>query len=149
MSWYVLSCKPTHTLDIVGVLNLHHIRAWTPWAKDTVSRPDRNPDVIRPLLPGYIFIEAEHLAYAEQVRDKKLTTPFEKLKIDNRTLILRDDEIHHLKIRPGLSLGQSACIAAGPGKGLCGTVEDADQLGILLNVHGELKYIPPFLLDAV
>lgn len=114
-----------------------------------VDNPGRYPTKTEAILPGFLFIDTEHLPYAEQILARKLTPHFEKLKIDKRLVILRDEEIQDLKIAPLLTTGQTVCFSAGPLKGQLGTIEIVNDLDLLLNVGGDLKYVPSFLLDVV
>jgi transcriptional antiterminator RfaH len=144
--WVVVNTHPHRENLALDNLARQQFTAYCPVVSKTVKHARRIQDVLRPLFPGYVFVQID----ADRQRWRPILSTFgvrSLVSFGERLSYLDDEFIQSLKtrevdgaiVRPvsPYQIGQKVCITRGPFDGLVATIiamSEKDRLVVLMDI---------------
>jgi transcriptional antiterminator RfaH len=144
-AWAVVNTQPHRECIALENLTRQAFKAWCPMVRRRVRHARRAHDLLRPLFPGYLFVNLSPQLRWRQIMSTAGVRML--VRFGEQPAFLADDFIQELKsheingeiMRPAnaLVVGQTVHLVDGPFSGLVGTIiemDDKDRLVVLMNL---------------
>lgn len=158
--WCIIRTSAGRTLGLMASLSVAGIEAWTPRQILRKSKPGRagrkpvNVEAEQAMLPGYLFVRAEHVRDLAAIRrlPASIHAPFSFFTIGGRIPLVADGDMEHLRRaeeralkttrrirRRHLVMGQRVSFTQGAFAGLSGVVQSAKGQAAQIVLDGGLQ----------
>jgi len=138
--WYVASTRPRHEKVVYDQLLRLRIESFLPVYESLRQWHDRKKRILLPTFPGYIFVR---IPFDERRRVLQVAGITRMVEFGGRPAMLPQDELEQLRAalslrkcepHPYFPVGQRVKIISGPLRGLCGVVQRARKLRLIISV---------------
>lgn len=138
--WYVASTRARHEKVVHERLLKLDIENFLPLYESRRRWHDRTKSILLPTFPGYIFVR---IPFDERARVLQVGGITRMVAFGGRPAMLPHDELEQLRTalslrksepHPYLPVGQRVKIVSGPLRGLCGVVQRARRLRLIISV---------------